>query len=65
MASGPGSVMIHSPEMRRRANHLVFYLREASVLPKKLQELTMIITARSMDCLFIWNAHAAGAGARE
>ena len=61
VASGPGSVMIHSPEMRRRANHLVFYLREASVLPKKLQELTMILTARSMDCLFIWNAHAAGA----
>ena len=61
VASGPGSAMIHSAEMRRRANHLVFYLREASVLPKKLQELIMIITARSMDCLFIWNAHAAGA----
>ena len=59
--AGPGSVMINSPEMRRRANHLVFYLRESSVLPKKLQELTMILTARFMDCLFIWNAHAAGA----
>jgi 4-carboxymuconolactone decarboxylase len=61
VASGPGSAMINSPEMRRRANHLVFYLREASVIPKKLQELIMILTARSMDCLFIWNAHAAGA----
>ena len=25
---GPGSVMIHSPEMRRRANSLVNYLRD-------------------------------------
>jgi hypothetical protein len=27
VATGPGSVMINSPEMRRRANHLVNYLR--------------------------------------
>ena len=45
--------------MRRRANHLVDYLRTASTLPKKIQELAMLITARAMDCQFIWNAHAA------
>jgi len=61
VASGPGSVMINSPEMRRRANHLVNYLRDDSSLPKKIQELAMIITARSMDCQFIWHAHAARA----
>lgn len=61
VASGPGSAMINSPEMRRRANNLVFYLREASVLPKKLQELIMILTARTMDCQYIWHAHSAGA----
>jgi len=27
VATGPGAVMINSPEMRRRANHLVDYLR--------------------------------------
>jgi 4-carboxymuconolactone decarboxylase len=59
VATGPGSVMINSPEMRRRANHLVNYLRDASTLPKKIQELAMLITARAMDCPFIWNAHAA------
>jgi len=59
VASGPGSVMINSPEMRRRANHLVNYLRNESTLPKKIQELAMLITARAMDCQFIWNAHAA------
>ena len=61
ITSGPGSVMINSPEMRRRANHLVNYLRDESSLPKKIQELVMIITARSMDCQFIWHAHAARA----
>jgi len=61
VASGPGSVMINSPEMRRRGNHLVNYLRDDSSLPKKIQELAMIITARSMDCQFIWHAHAARA----
>ena len=59
VTSGPGSVMIHSPEMRRRANALVNYLRDESSLPKKLQELTMILTARTMDCQCIWHAHAA------
>ena len=61
VAGGPGSVMIHSPEMRRRANHLVNYLRDESSLPKQIQELAMIITARSMDCQYIWHAHAARA----
>ena len=59
VATGPGSVMINSPEMRRRANHLVNYLRDESTLPKKIQELAMLVTARAMDCQFIWNAHAA------
>ncbi len=57
--SGPGSVMIYSPEMRRRANHLVGYFREVTDLPHKLQELAMLVTARHMDCQYIWYAHAA------
>lgn len=61
VASGPGSVMINSPEMRRRCNQLSRYLRQESTLPKKIQELAMITTARAMDCQYIWNAHAAGA----
>ena len=61
VASGPGSAMINSPEMRRRANALVNYLRDESTLPKRIQELAMIVTARANDCQFIWNAHAARA----
>ena len=59
--SGPGSVMINSPEMRKRANHLVFYFREESELPQKIQEMAMILTAREKDCQYIWFAHAARA----
>ena len=59
--NGPGSVMINSPEMRKRANHLVFYFREESELPQKIQEMAMILTARKMDCQYIWFAHAARA----
>lgn len=59
--SGPGSVMINSPEMAKRANQLSNYLRSDSTLPKKVQELAMLTVARSMDCAYIWNAHAASA----
>ena len=61
MENGPGSVMINSPEMRKRANHLVFYFREESELPQKIQEMAMILTARDKDCQYIWYAHAARA----
>ncbi|MEE8466380.1 MAG: hypothetical protein V3S68_07880 [Dehalococcoidia bacterium] len=61
MEGGPGSVMINSPEMRKRANHLVFYFREESELPQKIQEMAMILTARDKDCQYIWFAHAARA----
>ena len=57
--SGPGSVMIYSPEMRRRANQFVGFFRDVTDLPHKLQELAMLLTARHMDCQYIWYAHAA------
>src|SRR5215475_11756484 len=61
--TGPGSIMINSPEASRRASHLSEYLRRESTLPKKLQELAMLVTARELDCQYIWNAHAASARA--
>ena len=61
MENGPGSVMINSPEMRKRANDLVYYFRQESELPQKIQEMAMILTARQMDCQYIWYAHAARA----
>src|SRR5918911_5709729 len=58
---GPGSVMIHVPEAHRWATGLNEYLRNQSSLPKKIQELAMLVTARALDCQHIWNAHAASA----
>jgi len=50
--------MIHVPEAHRRATQFNDYLRNESSLPKKVQELAMLVTARELDCQHIWNAHA-------
>jgi 4-carboxymuconolactone decarboxylase len=57
--SGPASVMINSPEACRRAFHFSDYLRRESTLASHVQELAMLVTAREMDCQYVWNAHAA------
>ena len=58
--AGPLSVMIHVPELIKRGEHLRAYLRgDESSLPANIRELGMLVTAREMDCQFIWNAHAA------
>ncbi|MCH7622350.1 MAG: carboxymuconolactone decarboxylase family protein [Chloroflexi bacterium] len=64
IGSGPTSILKNSPELAKRAMHLSDYLRNESSLPKKVQELAMLTAARSMDCQYIWNAHAAS-GRRE
>ena len=58
---GPGSVMVHVPKAHQWATGLNHYLRDESSLPKKIQELAMLVTARELDCQHIWNAHAASA----
>ncbi len=35
------------------------YLRRESSLSLKIQVLAMLVTARELDCEYIWNAHAA------
>ncbi len=60
---GPGSVMIHVPKAHQLMNAVNKHLRSESSLPKKLQELAMLVTARELDCQYIWNAHAASARA--
>ncbi|MBI4192817.1 MAG: carboxymuconolactone decarboxylase family protein [Betaproteobacteria bacterium] len=58
---GPSSVMIHVPKAHQLVNAVNNYLRSESSLPKKIQELAMLVTARELDCQHIWNAHAASA----
>lgn len=62
-ATGPASIMIHVPKVHQIMNSLNQYLRNESALPKKLQELAMLVTARELDCQYVWNAHAASARA--
>ena len=57
---GPISVMINVPELAKRGENFRAYIRgEESSLSANVRELAMILTAREMDCQFIWNAHCA------
>ena len=57
--TGPFSVMLLAPEMLTRGEHLRAYLRgEESSLPANIREFAILVTARELDCQFIWNAHA-------
>jgi 4-carboxymuconolactone decarboxylase len=60
---GPGSVVLHLPHAHQRLMGFNRFLRSESSLPKKLQELAMLVTARELDCQYIWNAHATSARA--
>lgn len=55
---GPESAMIHAPLAHSWLSGLNNYLRNHSSLSKKIQELSMVVTAREMDCQLIWNTHA-------
>ena len=58
--AGPLAIMMHVPELMQRGEEFRAYLRgDDSCLPRKTRELAMILTARELDCQFIWNAHAA------
>lgn len=61
ITGGPGSITINRPEMAKRRNHLTHYLRYETTFPKRIQELAILLTARAMDCPYIWNAHAPAA----
>ncbi len=56
---GPSSVMIHNPEMAAQVNRLSAFLMADTELPEKFRRLAAIIAARSIDCRYVWNAHAA------
>ncbi len=55
--AGPFGVLLHSPEVARRAAHLGAYLRFESALSGVHRELAILATARAMDCRYEWAAH--------
>ena len=58
---GPGSIFWHVPKAQQAVTALNQYLRNDSSLSDKILELTMLVTARENDCMYVWNAHAASA----
>ena len=55
--AGPFGVLLHSPEVAKRAAHLGAYLRFESALSATERELAILATARAMDCRYEWAAH--------
>src|SRR5213594_177603 len=67
-ANGPFNVLLRSPEMGDLAQQFGASMRFHSSLPKKLNEMAIIITARHWTAQYEWTAHrkaAAEAGLSE
>ena len=53
-------MMLNSPQACLGHSELKWYLRDRStLLPSKIRELVMLVTAREMDSPDVWNLHAA------
>jgi len=57
--SGPFIPLLRSPEVMSRARAMGDYLRFRSVLPPRLSEFVILLTARQWTQNYEWNAHAA------
>ena len=56
--SGPFVPLLRSPEVMNRARAMGDYLRYKSVLPPRLSEFLIILTAREWTQNYEWDAHA-------
>src|ERR1700676_3907645 len=61
--NGPFNVTLRSPEMGDLAQKLGAQLRYHTSLPKKLNELAIIMTARFWSAQYEWSAHSKSAKA--
>ena len=58
--AGPFSIMLFAPEMLARGERLRAYLSgEESSLPGNIRWLAMLVTARELDCQFVWHVNVA------
>jgi len=58
---GPFNVLLRSPEMGDLAQQLGAYVRFRSSLPRKLNEMAILITARAWTAQYEWYAHKSAA----
>ncbi len=56
-AFGPGAIRQHSPPVAESMTGVNEYLRRKSGLDPRLVELAILVTAREMDCEYVWTAH--------
>ena len=54
---GPFQAWLRSPELADRLQRVGEYLRFSSAVPRRLNELAILITARAWDAQFEWWAH--------
>ena len=54
---GPGAIRLYSPAVADTMTSLNDYLRRKSGLEPRLVELAILVTAREMDCEYVWTAH--------
>lgn len=55
--TGPFNVLLRSPEMGNRAQRLGEYLRFQSSVPRRLNEMAILMTARWWLSQYEWHAH--------
>src|SRR5262249_22428202 len=60
-AGGPFNVLLRSPEVGDLVQQFGAQMRFHSSLPRKLNEMAIIITARHWTAQYEWNAHRAAA----
>jgi 4-carboxymuconolactone decarboxylase len=58
---GPRSILAYVPKLYRSEEALRDYLTRESLLSEDVIELTILVTARELDCQYVWNSHAASA----
>ena len=56
-AYGPGAIRLYSPQVEQYMGELNDYLRHKSGLEPRLVELAILVTAREMDCEYVWTQH--------
>ena len=56
-AFGPAAIRLYSPPVAESMTGINDYLRHKSGLDDRLVELAVLVTAREMDCEYVWTAH--------
>jgi len=55
--NGPFNVLLRSPEMGNLAQKLGEYVRFHTSVPRRLNEMVILMTAKAWSCQYEWHAH--------